>query len=242
MTFSLIDYFKRPPHMTPSIPDSEYEACLSTFLTQRPQKEVHFFINPKRFYLMSHMMGDIVSTRIKTILNVACGPFAFENYMALPSHAIESFDCDEKLLPLFEAFKAKGYCANVAFRSDSLESFCTYKKYDFVLINDLFYLKYVDFYENITKYANFVNSNGYIYFDLLDRRAGFLWSLFGKDSHYKRYDMKEVEAFMAKMNFERIRTMPSIGIKGGLDRWVRKTLYKTFSLANNHAYLYQKNM
>jgi hypothetical protein len=237
----VLDYFSKTHDFSPALPIAEYDALLSQFLTERPEKEVRFFLNEKRFYLLNTVMGDVLRTKIKTLLNVACGPFAFENYMNLgDAVALTAFDMDDKVAPLFDALQARGYFKRHQFQTASLESFTSAQTYDLVLINDVFYTKYLDFYQNIQKYADFVAQNGYLYFDVLDQKSGWLWALFRKDDRYRRYDLAQVEALMQRVGFALVRTAPSLGIKGGLDYWVRKLLYNAFGIANNHVYLYQK--
>ena len=236
-----IDYLKDCRLAKPAMPQLLYQALLDKHLSGRPKKEIRFFYNEKRFYLLHSLLGDQLAYDIKTILNVACGPFAFEHYVNPPAaESIDAFDLDEALVPLFDDMQSRGKLLNCHFELTSLEAFTPLRQYDLVLINDVFYTKHVNFFDHIEKYTACVKPGGYFYFDILDKKAEWLWKSLGKDKRYVRYNLKDVEEALDQYGLKIINKQPSLGIKGGSDYFLRKTVHSKLDIANNYIYLCQK--
>lgn len=218
--------------------DDEYRQLLTAHFKELPEKEINFFVNSKRFNLFQSLMGEKLGTEVKSLLNVACGPFAFENYVEKSNLLdIDAFDIDNNICGLFRDLRAMDKFEHVHFRTSSAEDYSTSKKYDLVLINDLFYHKGVDFFGLFDGLANPVSPQGYIYFDLLDVRAGRIWSALGKDSRFVRYDLDEIKAKVQQSGFDVLSITPSLGIGGSMDFAVRKFLLTTLNIANNYIFV-----
>ncbi|MFK7903328.1 MAG: hypothetical protein AB8B49_10865, partial [Nitratireductor sp.] len=202
------------------------------------EKEINFFVNPKRFILFQNLLGAKLGTEIKSLLNVASGPFAFENYVkGSRSVEIDAFDIDRRNNSLFRDLRKTKQFDHVCYKTCSVEEYSATKKYDLVLINDLFYHKGVKFFDLYDKLASYVAPNGYVYFDLLDIRAQKLWSALGKNERFVRYDLNEVKAKIEESGFDLSSVTPSLGIGGKLDFAIRKLLLTQFNVANNYIFL-----
>lgn len=224
--------------------ERDYASALHRHLGGMPPGEIDFFVNARRFDLIEQLAGRELRRKGTEILNVACGPFALEFYMQLSDAKITSFDREAKLTALHGALLAEGLVTNVEFVVADVHDFTPDAVFDAVVINDLFYTKYVDFYALIGKYAGFLRPGGLLYFDIQDERAGPIWRAFGKDAEYRRYDLKEVLKTLHALGLSINSTTPSLGIKGGikggLDGVLRKGLWYTAGIANSFAFVARK--
>jgi hypothetical protein len=215
-----------------------YREILHRHLTDRAAGEVDFFVNDRRFALMRQMMGN--GFEGKSILNVASGPFAFEVFVAPKGATVDSFDIDPLLPAVHEDLRAKGLIDGSTFVVSDVMSFSSDKTYDVILINDLFFMKVVDFYAALPRYTAMLNPGGVIYFDILDERAGAIWAVVNNDPRYRRYSMDEVKRALTSSGLELIGMRPSPGIKGGLDGAARRLMWAVARIANNCAFLARK--
>lgn len=215
-----------------------YEELLFAHLADRDDAEIRFFVNARRFDVMRHTLGESLAG--KTVLNIASGPFAMEFYLSPDCAHIDSIDIDACLAPLHAQLVEEGLIAPSSFEICDVMAFEPKRQYDVIVVNDMFYTKHVDFYAVMEKYAPFLKPGGQLYFDILDRRAGPLWSLFNKDGRYRRYDMADVHATLQRHGFAVEASLPSLGIKGGLDRMIRSLLWHTAGVANNIIFLCRK--
>jgi SAM-dependent methyltransferase len=215
-----------------------YRQILHRHLTDRPASEVEFFVNERRFELLTSLLGPDLNGR--SILNAASGPFAFEVFVAPAGATIDSFDIDALLPAVHSELKSLGMLGESRFQVADMMSFESDRRYDLVLINDVFFLRFVDFFAALPRYAQMLEPGGYLYFDILDRRAAAIWSLVNNDQRYRRYDMAEVRAALAENGLELLQMVPSPGIKGGLDGAMRRLLWAGGRIANNFAFLARK--
>ncbi|MHA6689996.1 class I SAM-dependent methyltransferase [Devosia sp. A449] len=216
----------------------KYEDLLFTHLAGRDAGEIRFFVNARRFDIMRRTLEPHLAG--KTVLNIASGPFAMEFYLSPACKRIDSIDIDGLLAPLHTSLVDAGLIAPSSFEVCDVMAFEPSQQYDVIVVNDMFYTKYVDFYAVMERYAPFLKPGGQFYFDILDRRAGILWSLFNKDGRYRRYDMADVRATLARHDLAVETSLPSLGIKGGLDGMVRRLLWRTAGVANNIIFLCRK--
>ena len=216
----------------PARDDTRYRDLLLRHLDGRPRKEILFFVNPRRFALLGPAIGAILRDPEAKVLNVASGPFALEHYLPVAAE-VHSLDLDPALPALHEELLAEGLIEKSRFTASDAMGFETDERYDLVVINDLFYTRYVDFYALFEKYRHFVKPGGTLYFDILDKKAGALWKAFKRDSRYRRYDMQSIRNTLKGAGFDIEVELPSPGIKGGLDMLARRTLWRLFGVANN---------
>lgn len=224
----------------PRLPEDLYASLLFYHLRGDPRKEIRFFLNSRRFAKFRSLMGARLP-EIWSVLNVASGPFAFENYVQLRRDArIDSFDIDPRLDGLFRDLSATGKFSDVRFQTSCALEYETQAEYDLVLINDLFYHCNIDFQTVIEKYARRVRSGGYLYFDILDRRAARVWKFTGRDNRFARYEMHDVANRIERLGFEIETILPSMGVGGLVDQSIRRTLYATSRIANNFIFVARK--
>lgn len=239
---SLLWQYHRDDRSFQRFPDDNYLSLLRKYLGDLPEREISFFVNRKRFCLLRSLIGDYLRNDVRSILDVACGPFAFENYVDChPEVRIDSFDLNPRLTGLFQALRKSGKFDNLSFRCSSVEEYSTSKTYDLVLVNDLFYHKAVDFFGVIGALSERVKPGGLLYFDILDERSKRLWSSFGKDKQFVRYNLPKIALELAKHDLELMSITPSLGIGGMPDFTMRAALYRTLRLANNYVFVARKN-
>ncbi len=219
----------------PELSVAIYRDCLYRHFGDREPREVEFFINERRFDILRDALGQHLEGA--DILNVACGPFALEFYVAPEAASVDSFDVDEALSPLHEELSARGLVQRSTFRTADVMAYEPLRSYDVIIINDLFYTKYVDFYPIVEKYVRHLKPGGRLYFDILDERAGPIWAAFGKDERYRRYDLEDVSRTLSAHGLSVEARIPSIGIKGGLDGMMRRLMWGASSIANNFIFI-----
>jgi SAM-dependent methyltransferase len=219
-------------------PIARYSELLFAHLDDREPAEVDFFINDRRFDVMRRTLGDGLAG--KSVLNLACGPFAMEFFVAPKCARMDCVDIDASLAPLHAELVAERLIAPSSFTLSDVMTFEPVEQYDAIIINDVFYTKFVDFHAVIARYIPYLKPGGQLYFDILDRRAGHIWKLFDKDSRYRRYDMAEVRHALAAHNLAVEATVPSLGIKGGFDHLLRSGLWAGAGIANNFIFLARK--
>lgn len=213
--------------------DDRYRDLLLRHLDGRPLQEILFFVNPRRFALLEPAIGAILRDPTAKVLNVASGPFALEHYLPGLRASVHALDLDPALPGLHAALAAEDLIGRSSFTLCDAMAFETNERYDLVIINDLFYTRFVDFYALFDKYRHFVRPGGTLYFDILDEKAGALWKAFNRDSRYRRYKMASVRETLRTGGFDIEVELPSPGIKGGIDMLARRTLWTLFGVANN---------
>ena len=160
--------------------------------------------------------------------------------MGLDGRNIVAFDREPRLWNLYLELKGRGLIGPCRFSVASAELFSPPSPFDAVVINDLFYSKYVDFYELIPRYIAAMKPGAVLYFDIQDERAGPIWRTFGKDGQFRRYDLKSVARVLHEAGLEIESIEPSLGIKGGLDGFLRRALWQTAGIANSFVFVARK--
>lgn len=220
--------------------EARYARALHRHLAGWPAKEINFFVNRRRLVQLERLVGRQLRQPGCRILNVASGPFALEFYLPLDGCSVVSFDREPRLKNLHLDLQASGLIGPSVFSVVSAEDFRPPNTFDAVIINDLFYSKFVDFYDLIPRYIACLKPGGFLYFDIQDERAGPIWRAFGKDGQFRRYDLKNVEQVLrgAGLTIEAIE--PGLGIKGGIDGLVRRGLWRTAGIANSFVFVARK--
>jgi SAM-dependent methyltransferase len=231
---------ERAERLAAQTPQQHYAAALHRHLAGMPRREIDFFVNPRRMDMLERLAGNALRAPGADVLNVACGPFALEFYLGLEAAHITSFDREERLLPLHRELTSRRMISPSDFRVADVYTFKTQKMFDVVLINDLFYSRYVDFYALLPKYAAMVKPGGLLYFDIQDKRAGPIWRAFGKDAQFRRYDLDDVARVVREAGFAIEARVPALGIKGGADGAVRKAMWSVAGLANSYVFVARK--
>lgn len=222
--------------------EARYRDALYRHLTGSPDREIEFFVNPARFTLMKHVIGDVLGRDGVSILNVASGPFAFEHYAATETACIQSFDFDARLKALHRDLMSEGLIANCDFEILNIAEFTAGPQFDLVIVNDLFYAPALDFFALFGELAASVAPGGLLYFDIQDRRAEPVWRLFGKGGRTRRYNLSEVRRHLSNAGFDIVTVAPSLGIKGGLDHRLRKLLWVMLGIANNSVFVARRRI
>lgn len=224
------------------IPDSLYRSVLNEHFAGLEQSEIDFFINPRRFDLIKSTLSEGRLKDLNCVLDAACGPFSFENYVQLtPTCKIEAFDFNPDVQPIYDALRSEGYLERVEFEVADIAKYQPKQRYDLLLINDLFYTNAVNFYDHIERYCEYVEEGGLVYFDLLDQKNDWVWKIFGKDDRFARYDLRKIIKTMEELGFELVEDKPSLGIKGGFDKLLRTAMLICTNATNNHIFLFRKN-
>jgi SAM-dependent methyltransferase len=231
---------ERAERLAAQSPQQQYAGALHRHLAGMPQREIDFFVNPRRMEMLERLAGQDLRAPGAEILNAACGPFALEFYLGLSAAHITSFDREERLQPLHRELTNRRLILQSNFKVADVYTFTTPQMFDVVLINDLFYSRYIDFYTLLPKYAAFVKPGGLLYFDIQDQRAGPLWRAFRKDAEFRRYDLDDVARVLRDAGFSIEACEPALGIKGGLDGVVRKAMWGVASLANSYVFVARK--
>lgn len=220
--------------------ETRYQAALHSHLKGMDAKEIDFFVNSQRLRLIDQLIGPQIRRKGARVLNVASGPFAIEYYLQLRDADVLSFDREPRLAELHRDLVSSGLIGPSRFETADVYAFESSERFDAVIINDLFYSKYVDFYALIDRYVALLKPGAIFYFDIQDQRTGPIWRAFGKDSEYRRYDLGEVTRALAARGLKVEKTVPVLGIKGGLDRTIRTGLWHTLGLANSHVFVARK--
>lgn len=232
------------PIIRPARPSLEqeqlYRSVLHRHLAGMEIKEIEFFVNPRRFELLDRLIGDELRRKGAEILNVACGPFAIEFYLQLRDANIMSFDLETRLTGLHRQLIDSGLIAQTSFDVASIEAFAAPRAFDVIIINDLFYLKFVDFYALIETYIGHLKPGGLLYFDIQDQRARPIWKAFGKEGRNRRYDLGDVGRLLVAQGMKIESMTPLLGIKGSVDRAFRKVLWHTAGLSNSFVFVARK--
>src|SRR6218665_1573980 len=121
-----------------------YEDLLFAHLADPDAGAVRFFVNARRFDIIRQPGGKRL--RNKSVLNIASGPFAMEFSLAPNAACIDSIDIDPSLAPLHAQLVAEGLIAPCTFEVSDVMTFTPKRQYDVIVVNDMFYTKYVDFY------------------------------------------------------------------------------------------------
>ena len=232
------------PIIRPARPSFEqeqlYRSVLHRHLAGMEIKEIEFFVNPRRVELLDRLIGDELRRKGAEILNVACGPFAIEFYLQPCDAHIWSFDLEPQLLPLHRELVETRLIAPSSFEVASIEAFDAARTYDAIVINDLFYLKFVDFYAVIESYIGRLRPGGLLYFDIQDQRARPIWKAFGKEGRNRRYDLDDVGRLLVAQGMKIESMTPLLGIKGSFDRAFRKVLWHTAGFSNSFVFVARK--
>lgn len=231
---------ERAERLAAQTPQQQYAAALHRHLAGMPGSEIDFFVNPRRMAMLERLAGPALRAPGAEILNVACGPFALEFYLGLEAARITSFDREQRLPGLHRELTSRRLIPASDFKVADVYTFKTQKTFDAVLINDLFYSRYVDFYALLPKYAALVKPGGLFYFDIQDKRAGPIWRAFGKDAAFRRYDLDDVARALREAGFRIEAREPALGIKGGVDGVVRKAMWRFAGLANSYVFVARK--
>lgn len=239
-----------PPHVAPRRDEPHvytaqqmenlYARALHRHLAGWPAKEIDFFVNRRRFAQLDRLIGAELRQPGCQILNAASGPFALEFYLGLDGRNIVAFDREPRLWSLYLELKGRGLIGPCRFSVSSAELYMPPQAFDAVVINDLFYSKYVDFYELIPRYIAALQPGAVLYFDIQDERAGPIWRAFGKDGQFRRYDLARVGRVLVEAGLVIEAIEPSLGIKGGADGVVRRALWNTAGIANSFVFVARK--
>lgn len=219
--------------------EARYRQLLFEHLGGREEKEIAFFVNPRRFEVLRRALGDKLAG--KTVLNIGSGPFALEFYVGPQCDHIDSIDIDPQLAPLHDAMIAEGLIAPSRFEHSDAIAYQPKQAYDVIIVNDVLFSRQVDYHQVLAKYAGHLKPGGYLYFDILDARAGPLWALVNNDNRYRRYAIAEVTEALRRHDLTLEMQEPSFGIKGGLDRLGRQLLWRLARVANNVIFLARKS-
>lgn len=231
---------ERAERLAAQTPQQQYAGALHRHLAGLPQSEIDFFVNPRRMAMLERLAGSALRTPGAEILNVACGPFALEFYLGLEAAHITSFDREERLQGLHRELTSRRLIPPSVFKVADVHTFKTQQTFDVVLINDLFYSRFVDFYALLPRYAALVKPGGLFYFDIQDKRAGPIWRAFGKDAQFRRYDLADVARVLREAGFVIERCEPALGIKGGVDGVLRKAMWGLAGVANSYVFVARK--
>lgn len=229
------DYLNGQPELIRRGDDRIYSEILFRHLGARGAREVEFFVNRRRFYLFADLIGPHLKRSGLRVLNAACGPFALEYYCPLDGAEIVSFDRDAELIGVYRDLAEAGLIRNAHFFVGTATAPAVSRRFDLVVINDLFYSDRIDFFAAIDRYVDLVEPGGYLYFDILDRRARRIWAMAGKDRGFRRYDLDGVARHLEARGLTIVTAAPSMGIKGGLDEKARRFLWSSMGIANNIA-------
>ena len=71
-------------------------------------------------------------------------------------------------------------------------------------------------------------------------RAGPIWRAFGKDAQFRRYDLADVSRVLRDAGFMIEACEPALGIKGGIDGVLRKTMWGLAGIANSYVFVARK--
>lgn len=223
--------------------DTEYKSVIKRYFVGEPAKEIDFFINPRRFEPLMSVIGESLHKRPLRLLDAACGPFAFEHYVPLPGAEIDAFDPDQRLQWLHTELLERKLISPCRFTCCGLQDHVSAsKKYDIVLINDVYCFKHVDFYSTIPELAASVAPGGVLYFDVQDERAGPLWRAMGKDHRFRRYALPDVRQKLVSLGFDVETLFPVPSVKGGADSIARSLLWRGFGIANNFAFVARQHL
>ena len=205
-----------------------------------PDKEIDFFVNAKRVAMLDRLIGSELRRPGCKVLNAACGPFALEFYLPLADAEIVSFDREAKLALLHRDLVERQIIGDTQFTVAQVETFTPPHAFDIVVINDLYYSKYVDFYATIGRFIACLKPGGVLYFDIQDQRAGPVWRAFGKDTEFRRYDLADVAQILTSNGLAIDVIEPALGIKGGADYLLRKGMWTLAGIANSSVFVARK--
>lgn len=201
-----------------------------------------FFGVMQRLETLADMLGTHMRDRSGPVLNVGCGPFATELFVAaLQTPTVHCFDYTAEFGPFLHVFRADGHLANVTFRqADALTVEYPRSSFDLVIIHDVLYETGLDMAVLLRRFNPVLRPGGLLFLDFVNRRTERLWRLAGGRQAFKRYDPADVTRIIAETGYEVVDWRPTYGIQHW-SKWIlNATLRTVIGQSNAYAVMIRK--
>lgn len=216
----------------------QYEKTLADNLPPSFTQFADFFAGTQRLTTLGAMFADHITQTGLDVLNVGSGPFATEIFVkAMAEQSILAVDYTPEFEPFHALFQRDGHLQNTTFlRADiNNEDFGT-NRFDLIILHDILYESALDMASVITKLKATLKPGGMIFFDFVNARTAWIWTLLGRRTQFRRYDPRVVGEFLADAGFVIVDWRPTHGAKSLSARTVHRTL-RLAGAANNYAVL-----
>ena len=192
-----------------------------------------FFANTKRLETMAGMLQRHFHGTGKTILNVGCGPFASEIFVAaFQQQTVHAFDYTPEFAIFFDIFRKEGVLEGVSFaNADAMSIDFPPARFHLIVMHDLLYETALDLDLLLSRLTPFLVGNGLIYIDFMNARLHWLWRLLGKEKQYRRYRPDEVWDILNRHGLEVLEHRPVLPSAAGLTA-VFHSLLRLFGTSN----------
>lgn len=232
-----------PAGNAPAADIGEYASILRECLPENLKHFEKFFADPRRLQVMSALLQAHFTAAPGWVLNIGCGPFATELFVApLRQHRIVSFDYTPGFAPAYPALRNRGHLSNVNFFiGDARSAEFAPESFDLIIMQDLLYEPALDFSWLFQKYDRYLRPGGLLFLTVLDMRTRRLWKLLGREKRYRRYDIPAVLLEIQDRDYQILDCVPnSLSPRGPLNWVFKQVLWRGFGLANEHAVLARK--
>jgi len=189
-----------------------------------------------RFNLFERLVAKHGLPSGASMLNVGCGPFALEALSPTARQCrVTAFDYTPEFGPVFEILRARHLLEDVTFFvGDIREVSFPEASFDIIVFHDVFYEAALSAPDVIARYVPFLKPGGLVYFDIMDRRAKWLWQLLRSERpEYRRYDVASALDRIRAAGLELLDCCPTDENRTGIKRLVQKAIRLTTGTANS---------
>jgi predicted TPR repeat methyltransferase len=134
-------------------------------------------------------------------------------------------------------FQNDGHLNNTRFlQADIMSEEFPKAYFDLIILHDIFYEEALDINAVITKLSANLKTDGLMFFDFVNLRTRWIWTMLGKPNRFRRYDPKAVRRFLEDAGFEVVDWRPTHATKSIAVRALHTTL-RLLGASNNYAVL-----
>lgn len=218
-----------------------YEQILAENLPENFTAFADFFAGTQRLHTLAAMLEQHVHGTGQRVLNVGSGPFATEIFVkALQQQTVVALDYTPEFAPFHGLFRQEGYLKNTSFlQADIMSEAFEPESFDLMILHDILYEPALDLEAVLTRLQPFLKPGGLVFFDFVNARTRWIWTMLGKPNLYRRYAPRNVKAYLSSNGYDILEWRPTHGAKSLSARTLHGTL-RLAGASNNYAVLARK--
>ncbi|CAN7593014.1 hypothetical protein [Rhizobium sp. LjRoot254] len=192
-----------------------------------------FFANTKRLETMAGMLQRHFHGTGNAVLNIGCGPFASEIFVAALQHqAVHALDYTPEFAVFFDIFRDEGVLEGVSFaNTDVMMADFPLARFNLIVMHDLLYETALELDTLLARLLPLLAADGLLYIDFMNAHLHWLWMLLGKEKQYRRYRPRDVWGLLDRHGLAVLEHRPVLPSAGGLTALFHRLL-RAFGTSN----------